>query len=527
MPISSGARGGIAATILLGLPLITFLWGRPTPLPPADFSFVLPKENATIDPALATSISDGWIVLALFEGLTRLDPRTLEPEPAAAEGWTVSNDGRTYTFRIRADAKWSDGAPVTAHDFLYAWRRLLDPRTGAANAFLLWVIEGGETFSRGDPGAALGISAPDPRTFVVRVREACPYLPSLAAHFSTMPLRRDLIERHGDRWAALEEVVSNGAYRVELRRVRDRIRLVKNVAYWRADDVAFEVIDARTVESSATALNLYLTGAVDWVNGIPAAAVPHLLGREDLHLGTALATNFLRFNVTRPPFADVRVRRAIDRALDRAALCRYVLRRGDAPARSLVPPSLPGYTPAEAAPEDAAAGRALLMEAGFPGGRGFPEIELLHAADESARALAEAIAARLAEALSIRVRPSPQEFKVFLDSQRSLRYEVCLTNWFGDYLDPTTFLDCFQTGASANRTGWSSAAYDELLAAAATLTTPGARAERLREAEALLLAEGPIALITYRGQPNLIAPDVVGFSSNLLDLHPLDRLRRR
>ncbi len=517
-----------ALLLLLLVPLGAFLAGRPEPLPRADFTFVLPKENATVDPAAATSVADGWIVQALFEGLYRLDPSTLAPLPAAAESTELSADGLTYAFRLSPRARWSDGRPVTAGDFLYSWLRLLDARTGSSYASQLWVIAGAREFSTGAaPASAVGLAAPAPDTFVVHLCAPCPFFLALAAHFSCAPVRQDLIEAYGDAWTEPDRIVSNGPYRLELRRIRDRLRLVRNEQHARASATRLRVIDALAIDSKATALNLYLTGDADWVNALPAASLRRLHGRPDLRLNTVLATNFLRFNVTAPPLDDARVRRAIDLAIDREALCRFVYQSGEAPARSLVPPALPGYVPAAGAAGGIEAARALLAEAGFPGGRGFPELELLHAADESVRAVAEALSATLQQALGVRLRPAPQEFKVYLDSQKQLRYQVSLGMWIGDYPDPATFLDLFASDAGANRTGWKSARYDELLRQAGAEGDPARRAALLRKAEELLLREGPIAPICFRGQANLVSPRVTGFTTNLLDLHPLELLALR
>ncbi|MFH0944240.1 MAG: ABC transporter substrate-binding protein, partial [Planctomycetota bacterium] len=255
--------------------------------------------------------------------------------------------------------------------------------------------------------------------------------------------------------------------------------------------------------------------------------IPRLRGRPDVKINTVLATNFLRFNVTHKPLDDVRIRRALDLALDREALCRHIYRGGEEPARSLVPPSLPGYAPSEAAPGGLERARQLLAEAGYPGGGGFPELELLHAAQELSRAVAEAIAATLKERLGIRIRPAPQEFKVYIDSMSGLRYQIALGMWIGDYVDPSTFLDLFRSDSGGNRTGWKSPEYDRLLARASRAASAEVRMGVLREAEQLLLELGPIAPLCYRSQVNLLSQRVEGFSVNLLDLHPLDRLRLR
>jgi len=512
----------VACSVLLLALVGAFLLGRPGRLPAADFTFVLPQENYTLDPAHASSFSDGIIIQALFEGLVRLDPVTLEPRPGAAERFGLSDDARTCTFHLRPDARWSDGRALTAQDFAFAWRRILDPTTASRNTQFLRPIDRIET--------------PDAHTLLVHLREPCPYFPALTAHFVFMPVRQDVIEQHGDRWTRTEHLIGNGPYRMELRRIRDRVRLVRNDG-WHAsrkvgDGHAPQTIDALAVDATATALNLFLTGNADWLNVVPPNAIPLLRAHrnpDELRLGTVLGTNFLRFNATAHPLNDVRVRRAIDLAIDREAICQWIYKSGEQPARTFVPPALSssGMRPPDV---DAQRARQLLSDAGYPGGQGLPELELLFPAQEAPRAVAEALSEQLRETLGIRLRPVPQEFKVYIDSQQSLKYQVCLASWIGDYPDATSFLDVFRSDSASNRTGWHDAAYDALLdQAAAIATTAGMarRAELLARAEALLLEQGPIAPIAFRAQANLVASHVDGFTSNALDWHPLEDIRIR
>lgn len=528
--MTASLRTLLAVALPLALPAIALLLGRPTPLPAADFRFVLPKENTTLDPAFATSVSDGWLVASVFDGLLRFDPHTLATAPSAALEVDRSDDGLRYRFRLDPAARWSDGRPVLATHFDYGWRRLLDPKVASPNGGLLLPVRGAEAALGGNTDrAALGLRAIDATTFEVELERPCAHFLQLTAHFALMPAREDLVAVEGEAAYLPGRLVGNGAYRPTLRRVRDRVRLEKNPHHPRAASTEFAVIDALAIESKATALNLFLAGDVDWVNALPTLAVPRLKSYPELRLSTMLATNFLRMNVTRGPLADPRVRRALDFAIDRAELCRYVYRVGEVAATSLVCPGLPGYAvdSSTASSRDRVdEARALLAAAGFPDGRGFPELELLHAADEAARPVAEAIAASIGRALSIRLRPTPQEFKVFLDSQKSLRYDVCLGNWIGDYPDPSTFLDIFLSGSGNNRTGWKDPEYDGLLLTASETIDPAARVELLKRAEARLLEFGPIAPIAWRGQANLVKRDIVGFLPNALDQHPLDLLKR-
>ncbi len=528
--MASSLRALFIAFLPLALPVLALVLGRPRPLPRADFTFVLPKENATLDPAQASSVSDGWLMLAMFDPLLRFHESTLEPLPAGARAYERSSDGITYTFHLDEKARWSDGRSVVAKDYEYGLLRLLDPTVASPNGSLLAPIHNASAAIGGRVALTeVGIHATSDFELSITLERPCPWFPRLVCHFALMPIRADILAAHGERAFSPEHIVCNGAYQPTLKLIRDRLRLERNDFHPRAKETQFAIIDALAIDSKATALNMFLKGDVDWVNALPTLAVPRL--RESraptLVFSKMLGTNFLRFAVTKTPWNDVRVRRAIDYALDRAALCRYVYRIGETPASSLVCPGIPGYIPPQESRDRVDTARQLLAEAGYPDGRGFPEFELLHAADEAARPVAEAIAARLKETLGISVRPVPQEFKVFIDSQKNLRYDVCLGNWIGDYPDPTTFLDIFRASSGNNRTGWKDAAYDAKLDLAANELDESQRERLLLAAETYLLESGPIAPIAWRGQANLVATDLEGFTGNVLDLHPLDRLKRR
>lgn len=499
---------------------------------PADFVFVNQAEVASLDPAIATAIPEGRIIMALFEGLTTLHPKTLEPLPGVAHDWEVSDDGLLWTFHIRPGMRWSDGSALTAHDFVYSWRRFLEPRTAAAYAYLLWHVVGREEFlaSDGEKGDLLGLSAPDDLTFEVRLEAACPYFLNLVSFYPLCPVSRTCIELFGARdWIKPENLVSNGPFRIVERKLKDRIRLEKNPCYWDRDAVHVESIDALAVDSPITALNLYLTGGADWINFVPPIAVPALETRPDFSASPNLGTNFLRFNTTRAVLDDQRVRQAIHLAIDKNELVEGVLKGGQIPADSFAPPGIPGYVPPTTVLYDPERARQLLASAGFPGGEGFPEFSILYSTSESNRDLAEVIALQLKRNLGIKLHPASQERKVYFLSQNMLDYDLCLCSWLGDYLDASTFLEVFTSRGTVdnNRTGWASADYDRLLAEASAELDRSRRAALLASAEKILLREAPIAVLYFRTTTNLFNPDWEGYHDNILDIHPLKYMRRR
>lgn len=524
----SGAAVGLAV-----LALAVYALARASSqasLPRADFAFCNQNEIASLDPHVASDVSSGRILGALYEGLTRIDPSTGAPAPALAESWSVAPDGLGWTFRIRAEARWSNGEPLLARHVLDGWLRLLHPDTAARNAELLWVLVGAREYTATPPGerpdaSRVGLRATGPHELELRLLRPVPYLASLLAYWPLVPVHTDSIARHGHDWLRPEHLVVNGPFVVVEHRLRDRIRLQRNPHYWNRDAVALATVDAYAASGATTQLNMYLTGLVDWIVKPPPALYDSLRERDDWRASGQLGMSFLRFNTTRPPFDDPRVRAALALALDREALTRDVLGGGQRPARSFVPPGLGEYTPAPFPPGDPERARALLAEAGYPGGRGLRPFELLSPHTEATRDLCAAMAARWRDVLGIaEVHLTSQEFGTYIDSCQRLVYDTAWGVWIGDYLDPSTFLDIFASTSGNNRTGWGDPRYDALLARAAGERDEARRLELLHEAETLLLQALPMAPLYQRASIHLVSPRVRGFGESLLDVHPLQDL---
>jgi oligopeptide transport system substrate-binding protein len=499
-----------------------------------------------------TSLQDGRVAAALFEGLTVIDPRDLKPRPGVADRWTVSDDCRTYAFHLRPEARWSDGRPVTAEDFAWSWRRVLTPATAADYVYMLYPIRGAEAFYKtrlaraGDPEkretretlarwpdlarlgddeawARVGIGVADPHELVVELERPTAYFLDLAAFSTYLPVRRDAVERHGGRWTFPPNLVSNGAYRLAEWRFRSRMIWEKNPYYWDAASVALGRIELRVFDQTTTALNAYETGAVDLTTVVPALAAQPLLRRRDegrrrdVLYGTNLGTYFYRFNCSRPPLSDARLRRALALAVDRRAVIERAARGGQMPAFVLVPPGLPGYRPPPGLAEDVQEARRLLAEAGYPGGRGLPQLAILVNKGMDHVPVAEMLQQQWRDRLGLDIRIEQVEWKVFLDMMTGLQYQVARAGWYGDYVDPNTFLDMFVTGGGNNQTGWSNAAYDRLVESAARRTDPAARLEDLRQAEAILLREVPIVPLYYYTAFMLVRPGLEGVEPNLMN----------
>ncbi|HTE06021.1 MAG TPA: ABC transporter substrate-binding protein [Planctomycetota bacterium] len=368
---------------------------------------------------------------------------------------------------------------------------------------------------------ALGIEAVSGTELRLRLVRPCPSLPAILALASLCPVQRACVERWGSRWIAPEHLVSNGPFRLVERRVRDRLRLARSDGYWGRGEVALGTIDAWAMDGGTTQVNLFLTGGADWMVRPPSGLYGALLGRPDCVRGPQSGLTFLRYNHTRAPFSDARVRLALLLALDRESLARDVMRGGETAADSFVPRGMPGYDPPRWPGQDVQRARALLAAAGFPGGAGFPDVELLHPHMQVARDLCEALAAQWRARLGLRCRLVNQPWKVFLDSQSQLRYDVSWSAWIADWLAPETFLELFQSGGGNNRCGFADTGYDALLAAAAASADGAGRAALLARAEQRLVDACALAPLHQRANVNLVSPRVTGFHDNLLDVHPL------
>jgi len=544
-------RQAVAVGLFLGLLGLLFGVASSARLEPADFTFNNFTEVSTLDPATVTGVPEGRVMYAIFEGLVVKHPRTLEPIPGVAESWEVSPDGLTTTFRLRDDALWTNGDPVVAGDFVFSFERLLNPRTAAQYAYQLWYAKGARAYStevdeQGRPKHAfdtVGIRAPDPRTLVIELESPTPFFPDLLTFYPLMPVNprniRDAQARWPETWEVAwlqpENIVTNGPYRVVSRRVNDRLRLEKFPEYWDAENVAFRTIDVVCTEHYTTSLNLYLTGAVGWIDKIPVNLIPRLLPREDFNPEPYLGSYFYRVNVTRPPFDDARLRRALALTIDRRAIVEKITKAGQEPCWTLVPPGMPGYQPVKmrcrtaqvppegydaAFEEDCAEARAILAELSYgPGGKALPTIELHYNTSEAHRAIAEVVADSWQKNLGLSAKLLNQEWKVYLDTQSGLTYDVSRSAWIGDYVDPNTFLDLFVTGGENNKTGWGNPRYDDLIRRAARELDETQRLALLAEAETILMDEVPILPIYYYVSQNIVAPRLGGFYENLQDDH--------
>ena len=520
------------------------------------------EDCITLNPQDTSSLTDFRVITALFEGLLRVEATDLSLEPGVAASLPeISEDGRTLTFTLRPGAAWSNGNPVTAEDFAFAWRRGITPDFAAIYSALFFVIDGAEDAYRWRErqledfdsqqqtaqeawdafqqhlDATVGIEAVDGRTLRVRLRSPTAFFPSLTAFGTFMPNHRGSVEPlitldnntgrarfDGTYFTDAKRMISNGAYVLTSWELRRRLVMDVNPHYW---DIARmrtpRIVQSVIEKNDPLRFVRYLNGDFDWVPAIEGNLAMRLqeAGATDTVAVPRAGLEYYAFNVRdevdgQPnPLADVRVRRALSMAIDKRSLVENVTRLGEPVAHTFVPVgAVPGYEPpVEADPGfDPAAARALLAEAGYPGGKGFPTLRLLYNTSTSRERIAVRIAGQWREHLQIPVAAENYEWRTYLDRRRNGSFHVSRSGWYGDYQDPTTWLDLMRGNDPNNPTGYADAVYDGLLAQAAREVDEGQRFALLREAEAKLLTDHVIVPL-YQA----VTVDLV--SQHVLDLH--------
>lgn len=487
------------------------------------------SEPEWVDPGLCADSVGGEIILNTFAGLVQLHPKTLDPMPDVAERWEQSADGRIYTFHLRT-THWSDGTPVTAHDFAWSWKRVLDPRTASKYATFLYVVKNGAAFHQGKVlRNDVGVRALDERTLRVELEEPVPYFLALASFYTTMPVPRHVLERlaregkNPDLWTRPEHWVSNGAYKVTEWVFRQHLRLEKNPHYWDQANVRTPKIKLAMVDSTTTALNLYRAGELDWIGtntNLPAEFLDHLRRFKDFDAAPFLTVYWYWLNTTKPPLNDVRVRQALSLAIDRVAIVKHVKRSDEIPLASIVPDGLAGYRALDLPLFDPVRARALLAEAGYPGGAGFPEVTLIYNTSEGHKQLAEAVQQMWKKHLGVTIRLENQEWKVFLSHLGAATFDIARLGWSGDYSDPYTFLEVLSPHSGNNHSRWRDARYGEMLTEANATHDPKERLDKLREAERYMMDQVPLIPLYVYSRDHVIKPYVRGLWNNYQDRHP-------
>ena len=492
--------------------------------------YISGSEPESLDPQVSTGQPEARIYLALYEGLTEYHPVTGQVIPAIAERWDVNANNTEFTFYLRHTARWSNGDPITARDFVYSLRRGLSPALAARSAYLAYSIKGAQAYNEGKGRAEdIGIQAVDDYTLNITLTTPVPYLTGLVAHQFFRLVPRKAIEKHGDAWTRPENIVTCGAFKVQSWRAYDRLIVVRDPMYWDAGIVKLDQITFYPVEDTTTQMILYKAGEVDAVynHTVPYAWVDEMRRLKDYMDKPENAIEYYMLNTKKAPTNDLRVRRAFNMAIDKDALAVY--RRVVKPLTAFTPEGIfPGYPQPKGDPFDPEKARALLAEAGYRDANGkydsetFPvsEMEISFNTNEPNKQTAEFVQAQWKKHLQLTVPLKNVEWKTFLDSRAKLEYKgAARAGWVGDYMDPYTFLDLFSTEFGDNGTGWSPPEYVTMLREANTEHDPAKRYELLARAEAFLLAAQPVIPLYTSGSDWLKKPFVKGMYANPLTLH--------
>lgn len=490
----------------------------------------LSAEPPTFDPALAQDSQTNTVLKTMYEGLVRMDSEGNEIA-GVAEDWEISEDGLIYEFKLREDAKWSNGDAVTANDFVFAWKRVLDPATSPAPpySYQLYYISGAEEYNTGEitDFSKVGIKAVDEHTLKVTLKNPTPYFLGLTSFYTYYPVHQSV--EGNDKWATNKDsMITNGAFTLTQWTTGQKIEVTKNEQYWDKDNIKLSKIDMSLTPSGATELSSYRSGELDYAgapNGeIPTDQIPGVSKElpEEFHSTGIASTYYYMFNTTAEPFQNAKIRKAFAMALTRQSIVDNVTLGGQIPAYGFVPPGIKGESAqfreevkdAEYFQENADEAKKLLEEGMKEEGyTTLPKITLIYNSSEAHQKLAVAAANMWKTVLGVEVATQNQEWGVFLETRNNLNYQISRAGWSADYNDPMTFMDIWTTGNGNNDSGYANPEYDALIEKAAEEKDLAKRNEYFAQAEKILIQDDMvIAPVYYYTNVSLTKPNLKGVS---------------
>lgn len=507
------------------------------------------EEIRDLDPQLATGVSSAHININMFSGFYEYGHQKGEPVPDIALSHTSNADSTVWTFKMKPDIHWvklENGEvkkmrPLTAHDVVFSYRRMLSPATASEYAYMLYILKNGEAFNKGtvkDP-EQLGVKALDDHTVQLTLEGSVPSLIQYLPHHSFHFVPKEPIEQYKEKWIETGKMWTTGAFTFKEWKLKDRITLVKNPHYPTAKDVQIDEINFRFIGTySPEAVRVFRAGKTDIdLEPPPASELPDLIKSKNLKAARKLGTYFVRVNVTKPALKDWRVRKALALTIPRDEIVKYVMKTGEIPTFSFVPNAFEGYTPPKLT--DASSGvpntfegqaaekkqveeaQKLMAEAGYPGGKGFPQIKYLYNTAENHKKIAVVLSKAWKEKLGIDVVPYNQEWKVYLNSQTNMDYDISRSGWIADMADPMNFVEMFITDGGNNKTGFSNKDFDRLISQARIERDLNKRNKMMEQAEAILMKELPVLPIFNYTAQSLVQHYVSGFYANKMDQHPM------
>jgi len=484
-------------------------------------TFNVGTEPETMDVHLSTGVPEATIMLQIYEGLTRLNKDSI-PELALAESVDVSDDGLVYTFNLRDGLVYSNGDPLTAEDFVFSWKRALNPELAADYAYMLYYIKGAEAYNTGEGSAEdVMVEALDEKTLKVTLEAPTPFFMSLVAFKTYYPLHRPTVEADSEGWhLSVDTIVGNGPFKM-VSWAQGQMEFVPNENYWDKDAIVLDRLVFTMVENESTELTMFETGEIDFTHTVPGQEIPRLETTGELEILPYLGTYYYIFQIEKPPLDDINVRKALTMAIDREALVTNVTQGGQLPAFAYVPPGIPEVDGSDFRANggdyityDPEMAQQLLAEAGYPGGEGFPSVEILYNTSEMHKLVAEAIQEMWKQNLGIEnVTLTNQEWGVYLNTRDEGDFMIARAGWIGDYLDPFTFLDMWVTDGGNNNSRFSNAEYDQLITEVRLVDDEVQRMEMMHQLEDILMAEMPVCPIYYYTQPVMVKSYVKDYAS--------------
>ncbi|HET9159508.1 MAG TPA: peptide ABC transporter substrate-binding protein [Caulobacteraceae bacterium] len=523
----------IGVFVVIALALAACGDGKPVRAPCPQGWLCLERGNGaeagTLDPLKASLTNEDSIISDMIVGLTQSAPDG-STVPGVATDWAASPDGLTWTFHLRKDALWSDGVPVTADDFVFAMRRILDPAQASEYASILYPIKNAEPVNSSKmPTTALGVRAIDPHTLEISLEHPAPFLPEMLQHQASYPVPKHVVEKYGDHWTDPGKYVSNGPYTLVSWKLGDRTILKKNPKFWDADKVCIDQVSFYPIVDGVTAERRVRRGELDMNADIQSNRIAFLRRPDQIpdyvHVHTYMGTAYLVLNGNNPKFKDPRVRRALTMAIDRDFITKKLLRGGQQPAYVFVPPGVANYDQVPN-PEWAswtfekrqAEARRLLAEAGY--GPGHPlKLAITHRNTPDPSLVMPAIQADW-RSVGVEVELLANEAQIAYQAYKIRDFEVADAGWIADYNDAMTFLYLLQSQTGANNYGdFNDPAYDKLLADADNEPDVKKREALLQQAEEYMLGKDAVLPTYYFIDKNLVNPRVTGFVDNLMDKH--------
>ena len=490
------------------------------------------SEPQGIDPHIVTGVPEHHILISLCEGLTIPNPNPMGSDgyiPGTAESWIISDDGKEYIFKLNKNAKWSNGDPVTADDFVWSWRRILTASLGSQYPDMLYYLVGAYEYHNGqiDNFDEVGVKALDTHTLKVNLKNPTPFFIGLLSHYSTWPVHKETVLKHGDiddrngEWTRPGNFVCNGPFQLKTWELNNKIVVEKNPHYYDASMVRLNEIHYYPVSNVMTEDRMFRAGQLHLTSSMPTQKCPIYIEEKNpnLKIDPYMGTYFYRINTENETLSDVRVRKALAYSIDRQLLVDKVTQCGQIPAYSFTPPGSNGYQPSTEIPYDPDLAKQLLAEAGYSSDNPFPKLEILFNTNEGHRKVALAIQQMWQNELGIQVELVNQDWKVYLSREMVGDFQISRAGWIGDYEDPNTFLDLMRPNRGNNKTGWENMDFDALVEEANTINDQDKRYELLNEAEKILIDNMPIIPLYTYVRVYQLSPDVKGFNPHILDHH--------